>query len=704
MPDQKTRSDVQKSESSQAIPAASSDSLNVQSLEDPLADPLADPLGSTTQLYGGGPSVAAAGAPGGNPGSPWGSNSSAVMFKGGGAAAAGIHQQASKGVSGAGGALPHGDTIQKSFGSHDVSSVQAHTGGAAASANQAMGSKAYATGNQVAFKSASPDLHTAAHEAAHVVQQQSGVSLPGGVGSAGDSYERHADSVADSVVQGKSAAPLLNSFVGGARAATVQHSAAVQHMGLFERIGRGIGKGMRAVGNFFSGTSAGQAAFEEAEIFVNHGKYGPELYTPPTGVGGFDVEYHPFDGPNGWERAMIDCAVNFISPVKMAGKKAAATEAGDDPSKKLAAAINKKPEAQRPGLVAKYTWGGEKSGFLTKIESQVFQAWSYEHSFRVDKVGWKWVGADVSVNVDAREGEKKDDEHLQIKLYKVNEDPGSLTEGRDMPAWEWKTGRDQLMRIDSGDFQTNPAPTTQTIEFNTPGDIALTDSNWDSGSNDWLEKFNSTYMGDPTSAASAEQQVVITAGGAATGRQTLAESRADAVYNYLLGKGWPAGRMSKVIKGQAKDGNPQPADPHTDRKVVMTLPGTGQTTVAHEFGHAFGLKDEYANKDKDGNAGWISGTGGQAGAETGHSELARRAGVEAGAIYENSENMMSVGNTVKPQHYATFHDALCKLTAFDGWKLGKAISKQAARAEAIPENLDGQKGDFNVPTGDTRLA
>ena len=71
-----------------------------------------------------------------------------------------------------------------------------------------MGARAYATGNDVAFQS-SPDLHTAAHEAAHVVQQRSGVSLKGGVGQAGDRYEQHADAVADLVVQGKPAERVL---------------------------------------------------------------------------------------------------------------------------------------------------------------------------------------------------------------------------------------------------------------------------------------------------------------------------------------------------------------------------------------------------------------------------------------------------------------------------------------------------------------
>jgi hypothetical protein len=138
-----------------------------------------------------------------------------LQMKGGDGDTAGIHSAAAHGISGGGSSLPHADAIQKSFGpSHDVSQVQAHVGGAASDACDAIGASAYATGNHVAFKGA-PDLHTAAHEAAHVIQQRQGVSLYGGVGQAGDTHEQHADAVADRVVQGKSAADLLSAGSGG---------------------------------------------------------------------------------------------------------------------------------------------------------------------------------------------------------------------------------------------------------------------------------------------------------------------------------------------------------------------------------------------------------------------------------------------------------------------------------------------------------
>ncbi len=137
-----------------------------------------------------------------------------------------VQEAAAQGVSGGGGPLPHADTIQRLFGRHDISGVEAHVGGTAATASHAIGAEAYATGHQVAFSSA-PSLHTAAHEAAHVVQQRGGVQLKGGVGESGDAHEQHANAVADAVVQGKSAEGLLDRYAGGSAGGAVQ-SAGVQ--------------------------------------------------------------------------------------------------------------------------------------------------------------------------------------------------------------------------------------------------------------------------------------------------------------------------------------------------------------------------------------------------------------------------------------------------------------------------------------------
>src|SRR5262249_20962304 len=140
-----------------------------------------------------------------------------------------VQAAAAQGISGSSGPLPYADTIQGLFGGHDISGIQAHTDASATAGAQAMGAQAFATGNHVAFAQ-SPDLHTAAHEAAHVVQQRAGVQLKGGVGEVGDSYERNADEVADRVVQGKSAQDLLPPTQNGA-APTGATQRAVQRKG-----------------------------------------------------------------------------------------------------------------------------------------------------------------------------------------------------------------------------------------------------------------------------------------------------------------------------------------------------------------------------------------------------------------------------------------------------------------------------------------
>jgi hypothetical protein len=142
-----------------------------------------------------------------------------------------VHAAAAQGIATPASTLPYAGSIQRLFGLHDVSSVQAHTGPEAAASARAMGASAYATGNHIVLGGAT-DLHTVAHEAAHVVQQQGGVQLKGGVGAEGDAYERHADAVADRVVAGQSAVPLLDQMSGGGHSgAAVQRAPAMPSSG-----------------------------------------------------------------------------------------------------------------------------------------------------------------------------------------------------------------------------------------------------------------------------------------------------------------------------------------------------------------------------------------------------------------------------------------------------------------------------------------
>ena len=135
--------------------------------------------------------------------------------------------QAEQGVRGEEEALPFADTIQVALCRHDLSSVRAHIGGQAGLTARRLGAKAYTLGNHIAFAD-QPDLHTAAHEAAHAIQQQSGVSLRGNTGRVGDRNERQADAVADLVVQGKDASGPLDTVTG--RSSGVNGAAAIPNI------------------------------------------------------------------------------------------------------------------------------------------------------------------------------------------------------------------------------------------------------------------------------------------------------------------------------------------------------------------------------------------------------------------------------------------------------------------------------------------
>jgi hypothetical protein len=120
-----------------------------------------------------------------------------------------IRSVAGAGFKGHPGSYPFQRRIQAAFGRHNISYVSAFNDAAARRANRKLGSLAYASREKVAFRGY-PDLHTAAHEAAHIIQQRKGVRLTDGTGKKDDANERHADAVADRVVRGKSAENLLN--------------------------------------------------------------------------------------------------------------------------------------------------------------------------------------------------------------------------------------------------------------------------------------------------------------------------------------------------------------------------------------------------------------------------------------------------------------------------------------------------------------
>ena len=133
-------------------------------------------------------------------------NAGLVQRKGGGGAGAGgdLNAVVSSASKDGAGALPHKAKMEQAFGTN-FDDVKAHTGGASAKANDALGAKAFTSGADVAFKDASPSPELVAHELTHVVQQRggaAGLQHKLTLGGTGDSFEQEADQVASTVAVG----------------------------------------------------------------------------------------------------------------------------------------------------------------------------------------------------------------------------------------------------------------------------------------------------------------------------------------------------------------------------------------------------------------------------------------------------------------------------------------------------------------------
>jgi Domain of unknown function (DUF4157) len=104
---------------------------------------------------------------------------------------------------------------------HSFGEVRVHNDTRAAESARAVNAVAYTVGRDVVFGAGqfAPHSHEGrkliAHELTHVVQQRSGVQLPGDVGKAGDRYEQRADAVAARVVAGEPVKDLLGRTSSG---------------------------------------------------------------------------------------------------------------------------------------------------------------------------------------------------------------------------------------------------------------------------------------------------------------------------------------------------------------------------------------------------------------------------------------------------------------------------------------------------------
>jgi nucleoid-associated protein YgaU len=109
-------------------------------------------------------------------------------------------------TSGAASEVPYRKDMERAFG-EDFGDVKAYLGGGTTSGLDALGARAAAQGNSVAFETPSPDRKLVAHELTHVVQQRRGgggaPQAKAEVSAPSDAAELEADAVAERAAAGE---------------------------------------------------------------------------------------------------------------------------------------------------------------------------------------------------------------------------------------------------------------------------------------------------------------------------------------------------------------------------------------------------------------------------------------------------------------------------------------------------------------------
>jgi outer membrane protein OmpA-like peptidoglycan-associated protein len=295
------------------------------------------------------------------------------------------------------------------------------------------------------------------------------------------------------------------------------------------------------------------------------------------------------------------------------------------------------------------------------------------------------VAVDLTVNERARGAT----DHRDLETYKTPTGENLRTFGVSHETGRGTTGSggDQTMRLASTGVDVFGRDLlSEHVEF-ANGSAALTPT-----AQTTLNAFIATCNGATAHAAHQEIRVDLightNGAGEDEANLRLSERCTAAVREYLRSNGF-ANVDTRVIEDGRGEREADATDPNraSDRRVDLLVDGGArQSTALHEFGHSFGINDEY---------GTVGTTPGQ---DTWARDMTDASGANLpGAVREHTGAVMSHGNRVMPRHYANFHHALQTITAKSPWSLGMHKGKWQVRMEC---GMPSPPGDWNLPGRD----
>jgi outer membrane protein OmpA-like peptidoglycan-associated protein len=400
-----------------------------------------------------------------------------------------------------------------------------------------------------------------------------------------------------------------------------------------------------------------------------------------TGIGGFNARY---DASRQELLIRLRVGINFIDGLTYNHTANQVTPASNDFNTDAIDLINRHfpdPSVVTPAqfnalqadIAGNWQWTTQKTKWIQDYAKAANDAWGSKYYFKSRR--WDDVYSSVRVDLDVHEGHRSND-HCKATVYKVPDTrvggraEVSSTSGSPTGYTGTFTSRALAGQLNVLNFTAlYPRGSAKVSRATINGQPAATQ----------LDRMITTFQrGTPTGGV----PIVITGHASSTGNrsinQTISNRRAHNIGQYLRSQGQRIANYRISTKGVGAEG--AGSGQQWRRADIQVGEGGRQQTMLHETGHMFGLGDEYVVQ------GFIrGGTGGVTGQPVAHSALstAMGGGVQ-GAVYENNENIMSLGNAIHPQHYSTFLEALNQVATPEQFQYGGVGNAPALLPDLIP--------------------
>jgi len=439
------------------------------------------------------------------------------------------------------------------------------------------------------------------------------------------------------------------------------------------------------------------SAFHESERWARNGPYpaAPQSIIGAGGRGGFDAQYQPdpIDG-DGQLAITQGVAVEFKDTfIESGGTITPHPDLPADPTATAkAAGIDAIADpALRTATLAQYQWApAEHAPWIARLEPLIEDSWGHQHDFFLNVPRWDWLGASVDVDLDVGERAQAATDHMYLENYKMpsGEYMGDVGANHEVDRGADDDPRDQRMTLSSTNLEANPYDILKvSVLFANNADIL------DGDAQSRLDRFMQRFRSADAHAAHQEIRVDLVGHASAVGDEVynlgLSRRRVAAVTAYLRSKGFPNvdSRIHPDPRGEREADTGNPDNPGDRRVDILVDGGERQIAALHEWGHAFGLMDEYPGGSRN------------VGDDAGHHDLAAAMTLPdgshlPGATIERTGGIMASGNDIRPRYYATFHHALQTVTAKSPWSLGLHKPKWEVGMEC---GEPSPPGDWNLP-------